>query len=96
MAKKPTDADEEPIPHQWGESYKAMKQMLNPPGRPKAPPPPAEPVARPVPKSSPSVIASMAESAKRAQREGTESLLQKDQRMAREKATQLPQRRRRK
>lgn len=81
MAKRPTDADEEPIPHQWGESYRAMKQPINPPGRPKAPAPIAKPVRPPV--LGRGTRSAIEDADKRAAREGTESLLQKDKRMGR-------------
>jgi hypothetical protein len=30
------DQEEDAMPQEWGESYRGMKQPINPPGRPKA------------------------------------------------------------
>lgn len=86
MAKKPTSVPDpdEPIPHQWGQSYKAMKQMINPPGRPKAspaPPAPASPSRPPI--LGRGARADIEKANKRAAAQGTESLLQKEQRTRR-------------
>lgn len=76
------DEDEEPIPHQWGESYKHLQQMINPPGRPKAQPTKPMPPSKPAP-MSPAARREMTAADKRAQAEGTESLAQMDKRKGR-------------